>query len=406
MKWLLFMLSLIFAQVFGVTQHVYVAFQGSNAVQIIDVAEDNIQTIFGFEHPRVVKVSPDGTTAYIGEDSGKIWAFDTLTHLLPPVYISVNHPVALAISPDSNYLYVASKNNSISIIELEGFSIQSVLTGLDNLQDIRISPDGSLLYAVNGGSGNNASITVINTVDNAIIATIDIPGNPLGVAFTNNGNYAYVTDKVLGILYKIQTSNHTIVKTVLGLNLPKYIAMTPDNNFAYISNSGNQTIAVLQLSDDKIVEQIPVADPGTLAVTSDGDFLYVGSKFGITSKIRTFDNIITDTFTGYNNPSNMSVTNNNEAFIPINGCQVTNPTLYNHITWTAPSGHPLYYKIYTDASLTLPIVTVTGETFEFFHTTILSGQTYKYYVVAVFSDGFSATLGNVEVSPERTCIHN
>jgi YVTN family beta-propeller protein len=402
MKYAWFFSSCLFSlSLFATTQHAYVTNHGGSTVQIIDVNQDLFQTISGFDHPRVVKVTSDGTRAYIGEDSGKLWAIDTITHTVSSDFLAVDAPVALAITPNSRFLYVVSKNDTVSVVRLEDFTIQATLTGFNDPRDIKIAPNGNVAYISNLGNG---TVSVLRTSDNTVVDTITGMQAPMGVAVTNNGSHVYVTDPEHNVLYKIRTLDNTLIQTIFGFNLPRYIAMTPDDTYAYVSNYGTHSVMLLRLSDNQVLRTIQIPSPGSVAVTPDGLFLYVGSGYGAVFKIRTLDQAILSALPGYENPSNIALTNNNAPALSVNGCHALLPTPHNHITWVAAPGNPVQYKIYSDASLQHLIGSVSGGVHQFHHMDVIPQQTYWYYVIAVYSNGFSSSIGSVEVPPTRTCL--
>src|ERR1051325_4044239 len=107
--------------IFGTLPHAYVTDELANAVRVIDISNDTVQTIGGFPGPRAVKVTPDGTQAFVGCNDGTLRVIDTITHVVSPTVVSVYQPVALAITPDSHFIYIASSNDTVSVVEIGSF---------------------------------------------------------------------------------------------------------------------------------------------------------------------------------------------------------------------------------------------------------------------------------------------
>src|SRR5690349_15532678 len=108
MKHSILLSALFAAQAFAVTPNAYITDQVGGAVRVLDVFNDSVQVISGFNSPRVVKVTADGALAYIGCDDGVIRLIDTTTNTLLATELSVPHPIAMALAPDGNHLYIAS----------------------------------------------------------------------------------------------------------------------------------------------------------------------------------------------------------------------------------------------------------------------------------------------------------
>ena len=170
-------------------------------------------------------------------------------------------------------------------------------------------------------------------------------------------------------VYVLQLSNNTIVNTILGLSLPAYIAVTPDKNFAIVSNTGNNTVSFIRNSDLVIADTISIPAPKSVAVTPDGQYLYVGSEFGAVFKVRMIDRTIVTAIPGFNNPSNITITTNNVPAGTVNGCQVRKclpRKLITQIFWeAAPRKSYLVTKFFGDINLNVPIDTVDATTLEF-----------------------------------------
>lgn len=403
MKYLMF-LSLLFSAstVFSVIPHAYVTDQLGGSVRVIDISNDTVQTIFGFVHPRVVKVSADGTLAYVGCDDNTIRVIDTITNTVLPNIIPVNHAVALALTPNCNCMYVACADNTVTVVSTADYSVMSVIPGLNHPQDVKVRPDGKYVYVTNAGNG---TISVIHPSTHHIVGTISGFQTPIGLTFTTDGQYAYVTDTSHNAVYVLRTSDNTIIDVILGFNKPSYIAVGSDREFAFISNTGNDTLSVVRTSDNRIVHTVHIPDPKSIAVTQEGDYLYVGSGRGEVFKIRTLDYAIITAIPNFQNPSNITLTTNNAPGDTVNACQVTfSPTeTFNRVTWKAAAGSPIGYNIYRDLDLTQLIVSLPPTTFTYKDEHRQVGQTYTYYMTAEYANGYSCTIGEVTVTHARAC---
>jgi YVTN family beta-propeller protein len=405
-RFIFFSLLLAVSALFGSTQHMYVTNSVSGEVRVIDTSNNTVQSIFGFTLPRVVKITSDGTRAFVGCGDDTIRLIDTLTHIVLPTSISINNPTALDITPDNNFLYVVSaSDNNLVVISTATNTIVATITGFDNPQDVKITPNGAFAYVSNKSNG---TVSVIDTSTNTIVHTITGFNTPLGLTLTIDGSHAYVTDTNHNALYVIDIATNTISGIVLGFNLPAYVAMTPDKTSAYITNTGNDTVSILRLSDNTIVGFLNVPAPRALSFTQDGTLLYVGSHLETVFAINVLSEQIVIAIPGFAQPSNITSTFDNAPAITLNACQmVISPTHVNNVvTWVQPVGSiaPTSYKLYYDAQLTKHIATVSGATFEYTDLNLEVGQTYSYYLVAVYASGFSSSFGSVTVAPVRRCF--
>ncbi len=402
-----FLMILSTQALLGITPHVYVADQMGTTIQIIDVTENSYQGIFGFDHPHVVKVTPDGRIAVVGELSGTIRFIDTITHTLMPTVLHINDPLAIAISPDNSFFCVVSGDDTMTVVKLSDLSIQAVVTGLNGPQDVKISLDSELAYVTNADTGQ---VNLYHTDDWTFAGMISGMHKPVGIALTVDGMFAYVTDPSAGSLHQIELTSNTLVGTIYGFNTPQYIGMSPDNHYAYVSDMGNDRVVVLRLGDNKITGSFHVPGARSVAVTPDNEYVFVGSSYGTLYQVRTLDRVVVASFPAGNvgaNPSNIAVTVDNPPQISLNGCQKTSASdIYNHLTWQAAPGDVVNYRLYRDVLNRHLVATLSPGTLSFDDHDRVFGQTYWYYLVVEFADGFSATMSSVEILPTRACLED
>jgi YVTN family beta-propeller protein len=89
-------------------------------------------------------------------------------------------------------------------------------------------------YITNFGSN---SVSVIDTVMNAVIATIPVGGEPYGVTVSPNGSKVYIADLGSNTVSVIATATNTVIATVGIAGEPVGVAVTPDGSKVYVANA-------------------------------------------------------------------------------------------------------------------------------------------------------------------------
>jgi YVTN family beta-propeller protein len=140
-------------------------------------------------------------------------------------------------------------------------------TGDDNVVDTiagpalptAVAPDGKHLYAFGNASDLVANISVIDTTDDKVVATVPLDVSLVGgvsldqnssaIAVTPDGKHVYVTtglcpfpafachpEAVYFVLWEINTATNEVVAASVGKGIADGIAFTPDGQHIYLAN--------------------------------------------------------------------------------------------------------------------------------------------------------------------------
>jgi YVTN family beta-propeller protein len=131
---------------------------------------------------------------------------------------------------------------------------------------------GPYAYIANYGDGR---VSVIDTQTNTVTATIDVGGNPYGIAVTPDGSKVYV-GKSYDSVAVIDTTTNTVTATI-PINAPWGIAVSPDGSRVYIADE-HEGIYVIDPLTDNVIATIPLdCSPMGIAVSSSGTAVYATS---------------------------------------------------------------------------------------------------------------------------------
>jgi len=230
-------------------------------VQVISTATNTVVgtiegTVAAF--PNTIAITPDGSQAYISEDSSAIaTAISTASNTaIASIGLSYFGPTHMVITPDSALVYMVGSPdgggnaNNMSVVSTSSnteVTTVPVVTedegGISWLTSMAITPDGSLIYVsiyVCCSDPFNYVVKVISTATNTLVTTIDLfdlPtfSTPGSLAVTPNGAFVYVAmiagmEGSSGTVSVISTATNTVVDTIndVGSGLIKII-MAPDS---------------------------------------------------------------------------------------------------------------------------------------------------------------------------------
>ncbi|MFA6066739.1 MAG: YncE family protein [Candidatus Babeliaceae bacterium] len=210
-------------------------------------------------------------------------------------------PAGLAITPDNRFAYVANNNNyslaggdTVSVLNLTNNTLAQTISdaSFNEPYTVTINAAGTKAYVTNS---NSTTITIIDIASNTVTGTIGGFDGPSGMVITPGGTFAYVNN--YGGPGGVGSGNGTTVRVVnLNTNLivgapitvgqaPAALAITPDGSFVYVinyvdGNTGTGTISIIRTSDNTVVGTITgFSGPFAIAITPDGTRAYV-TNFG------------------------------------------------------------------------------------------------------------------------------
>ena len=158
---------------------------------------------------------------------------------------------------------------------------------------LALSSDGSRLYIANNQSTaktkQRGSVSVVDTANDNVLATIITPGFPYAIAAVTAGPFAdkkvYVTSENEGVVAVLDLQS---AKTALAVKTgTQPIALLLDKAQArlFVANAGSDTISVMETKSDRVTKTIllrpndvrglPGATPTGLALSPDEKRLYV-----------------------------------------------------------------------------------------------------------------------------------
>ncbi|MBD1363655.1 gliding motility-associated C-terminal domain-containing protein [Mucilaginibacter sp. ZT4R22] len=166
-------------------------------------------------------------------------------------------------------------------------------------------PAGFIYTANNNGN----SVSVINSGDNSIVATIPVGQNPIRTIVSPDGTRIYVMNGGGNSVSVIDWLTNTVIATIPVGQSPVYMSMSPDGSWIYVSNSGSNNLTAISTITNTAVATVPVdLAPSVSAISPDGKHCYVASLFsGNISVINTQANLIEATISNINNVTDMQL---------------------------------------------------------------------------------------------------
>jgi YVTN family beta-propeller protein len=261
--------------------------EGGMGVSVIDTTTDVVVdtiTVPGCGVPQChltgVDVSRDGALLYITTfSSDPSSPFETVmvmavaTHRVVASIPVPPFPIDIAVGPNSR-AYVAHTTSAVSVIDTLTNAISATILLSDPAVALTVLPDGRFVYVTTEGGIGRTMVQVIDTGTNTVIASIPVPLGALGIAVSPNGARVYVAS-IAGTVSVVDTATNKVVATVT-VDRPERVTVSPNGAFAYVSNVAAGSVSIIDTATTRVVGSVPVGQaPVGLAFTSDGRSAYV-----------------------------------------------------------------------------------------------------------------------------------
>ncbi|HPE55453.1 MAG TPA: bifunctional YncE family protein/alkaline phosphatase family protein [Bacteroidales bacterium] len=311
-------------------QKVYVAGGQENKIYIFNLEngeslgyldcsyqDDSLDYSHGYIGDLVLSIS--GNTLYAVDQIGfRVVVIDTDTKLMKSIPVG-RYPFGICLTPDEKRLYVANvgmfqyatirtgKSDSAKVKLLDfppfGFNTPEMQKGIDNdtmyvpgLGDPNV-PESFSVFGLDVSEMENIRViskTKTGHLVGALVEGIPAVGGSSPNSIVATDEYVFVSNGNNDNISVISTKKDTVVHTISLIPdervshfrgvIPFGLALNPDQNRLYVAESGINAVAVVDLTDFKVLGHIPTGwFPSKLEVTPDGKRLIVVNAKGFGS---------------------------------------------------------------------------------------------------------------------------
>jgi len=243
-------------------QRVYVTSEDETELSVIDTATDKVvKTLKLGDGPEGMALSPDTKTLLVAVFfDNKVDAIDTSTFRVVAQF-PVARPHGVAYSPDGRTAYVgqqdAPSNNAIVVLDVPARRVAARLPVDQTPRGLTVSPDAKSVYFT---TANSAAVQILDAATNTITAQIPVGPIPHQIAFTPDHKRALVVVQGTGQLAIVDAASHQVVQDVAVGHFPHWVSVTSDGALAYVTNEGDDNISVVDLAKAKVVATLPTGN--------------------------------------------------------------------------------------------------------------------------------------------------
>ncbi|MBT2727403.1 YncE family protein [Bacillus sp. ISL-75] len=213
---------------------------------------------------------------------GKAIFLDTRTDKVIKEVEVGNHPAHIVFTEDGKYILVTNnEDNTVSVIDSNNYSIVQTISTGKGPHGFRISKDSKFAYVANMGED---TVSVLNLQSMKGDKKIKVGATPVTTGITDDNKTLVVTVNKESALAIVDLATGNIDKVKVG-NGPAQVYIEPDNQFAFVANQGTEdvpshSLTKIDLKSKQVVATIETGKGSHGVVTSpDSKFIYITNMF-------------------------------------------------------------------------------------------------------------------------------
>src|SRR5215469_10052951 len=238
-------------------------------------------------HPTGAATRPAASTAHV---TGTI-----------PIGTEFDEPLFVAVDPATHTAYITTDDNpsrgGVSVIDTVTNAVTATIrAGQFNLPggEMAIDPATHTAYVTNF---SDCSVSVIDTAANTVTATIPVPKQSDGVTAGPNNvmvdpatRTVYVANEVSDSVSVIDTATNTVTATIPVGRGPGGMAVDPATHTAYVANTLGDSVSVIDTATNTVFATIRGGkDPSAVAVDSATHTAYIANA--VTNNVSVVDTV-------------------------------------------------------------------------------------------------------------------
>jgi YVTN family beta-propeller protein len=263
----------------SVANRVYVV-NDNASVSVLDAASGVRQTTISTGHSAIsVATHAKANRVYTGNGDDTVSVFDSFaSSLLTSVALPAGSgPVGLVVNSDANRLYTANAlGATISVIDTSTNRLLQTSFAGGRPVGLALNPQTNRLYAAN----IDDSVSVINTVTNALVTLVALPAGsgPVGAAANPMTNFVYIANYGGSVSVLDGATNSVITNVALPADsCPTGVAVNPITNRVYTANRLGDSVTVIDGATNSVITtvQLPFGtEPLSVVVNTSTNRIY------------------------------------------------------------------------------------------------------------------------------------
>jgi YVTN family beta-propeller protein len=201
---------------------------------------------------------------------------------------------SMIVSPDSRFVYLMSLGDrKVAVLDAVSLEFVQEIPLRDVFIGLALNAAGDKLWV----SGGGANLIFEYDVTDGVLTenrTIPVAGFPMGIRLSPDESTLYVAAGYASSLFAVNLADGAVANSWICQNYPYEIVLDASGETAYVSNWGSESVTVIDIAGDAVVDHVPVGkNPEGLAL-KDGKLYAASSDEDVISVIDTEINTVVD----------------------------------------------------------------------------------------------------------------
>lgn len=234
----------------------------------------------GASNPFQIAFSPTENLALVSHqdpDRGEVTYIDTERHeVIGAVKTNGKRTGEVVFTHDGKFAFIGHEAGPLELLDVKKGEILKAFP-VENPGEIRLSPDGEWLL-VNSADGYTAVVSVSQM---EVISKIDMPSQPVDVAFSPDGRKAYVG--TASALVVIDLEKGVLKRRIPSRSRLRTLFVVPHGRTGVVTADEEKAkyLLVVHLEEDRVIKKISLESPAhTIQFSADGKYGMVSTAQG------------------------------------------------------------------------------------------------------------------------------
>ncbi len=232
------------------------------------------------------------------------------------LFTALTAVLSVGVALAQPYAYVANiSGNSLSVVNTGNNTVAATVSMPASPSGLAVTPDGTRVYVACQGAN---TVAVLSTATNSVIATIPVGTTPVQLAVSPNGAQVYVVIRGQNQVAIIDTATNTVSGTVAVGNRPVGIAFNLAGTQAYVPNLYSGNVSVIDTATKAVTAFAAGSGPSGVTVTV-GNLIYVSNQYSNSVTVHDMTGAKVTTISGFAFPNSLASTPNGSRVFVTNG---------------------------------------------------------------------------------------